>query len=328
MSSTLDTGNNDPSTIERNSDEIRADMNATLDALERKLSPQQLVDRSLSMVKDHGGEFVTNLGNVAKANPVPLLLTAVGLVWLIAANSRSNRTSIGSSYEDYGTDDYGYEEMGLSGTEGAGASGTAYGSTSGSRMQGLKARVRDSASHLKESAAHLKDRVQQSASAAKDRIKSSRERMHTASDGTRTSTMQRVRNISQQTRYQAIHARDSFTTMLNEQPIAVGALGVVIGAIIGAAMPSTRTEDRMLGSARDRALERAKQMGQQQYEALRERANQLADDVNNRAQRAMGTQSAGTDTTGTDTSTDDLTATGATRESGSFRGESRPIGRA
>lgn len=341
MSSTMDTPR-DPSDIERQSDVIRADMSATLNALERKLSPQQLVDRSLNMVKDHGGEFVTNLGSVAKENPVPLLLTAVGLVWLIAANARGSSTSSNryrSGLGEYGTDDYGYEEMGLSGTESSGLGSTTYGSDYAStgegqgKMQGIKQRVQETASHLK-------DRVQQTTNAARERLRSSRDRLHSTGesfDEARGDAANRVRNLSQQTKSQAIHARDSFTTMLNEQPLAVGALGVVIGAIVGAALPATQAEDRMLGNARDQALERAKRMGKEQYNTLRQRANDMADDVANRARRAVsnnGGSSSQGESSGTqagmttDPSSEARGTSGSSMESGSFKGESRPVGRA
>jgi ElaB/YqjD/DUF883 family membrane-anchored ribosome-binding protein len=78
----------DPDTIERQNDALRSDMGRTIEALEQKLSPGQLLDRALGMVKEHGGEWASNLGSTTKQNPVPSILTAVGIAWLMASSNR------------------------------------------------------------------------------------------------------------------------------------------------------------------------------------------------------------------------------------------------
>ena len=45
----------EPNDLERQAEQIRADMDRTLDALERKFSPEQLLDRSHGYMSDHGG---------------------------------------------------------------------------------------------------------------------------------------------------------------------------------------------------------------------------------------------------------------------------------
>ncbi|HEX2225507.1 MAG TPA: DUF3618 domain-containing protein, partial [Candidatus Binatia bacterium] len=68
-------------------DETRADLGETVDALARKFSPGELLDRSLNLVKEHGGDFAVNLREAVKHNPVALLLTGVGLAWLMSSSS-------------------------------------------------------------------------------------------------------------------------------------------------------------------------------------------------------------------------------------------------
>ena len=63
---------------------IRADLDRTLDALERKLSPSQLLDRSLAYLRDHGGDMARNVGDAVRRNPVPILLAVAGIGWLVA----------------------------------------------------------------------------------------------------------------------------------------------------------------------------------------------------------------------------------------------------
>ena len=56
---------------------------------------------------------------------------------------------------------------------------------------------------------------------------------------------------------------------MEEQPLVFGAIAVAVGALIGAALPTTEVENRTVGQVRDRTLEKARQASQRQYENLR-----------------------------------------------------------
>ena len=68
--------------------EERARVDETLDAIQRKLTPGQLVDEVLHHTRDAGGDFVSNLSRTLGSNPIPAAMIAVGLVWLMAAYPR------------------------------------------------------------------------------------------------------------------------------------------------------------------------------------------------------------------------------------------------
>lgn len=78
-----------PERLEREADEVRARLGRTVDELSVRLSPGELLDQALGMVREHGGEFGRNLGNSVKQNPAALLLTAVGVSWMMMS-SRQN----------------------------------------------------------------------------------------------------------------------------------------------------------------------------------------------------------------------------------------------
>lgn len=63
----------------------RARVEATLDEIERRLTPGQLVDEVLRHVRDPGASFVANLGRTLAENPVPTALVGVGIAWLLLA---------------------------------------------------------------------------------------------------------------------------------------------------------------------------------------------------------------------------------------------------
>ena len=79
----------DPETLEREIDQQRESISSIVHELENKLSPGELLDRALRYAKGNGGEFFGNLGETVKANPVPTLLTALGLTWLMMGQNRS-----------------------------------------------------------------------------------------------------------------------------------------------------------------------------------------------------------------------------------------------
>jgi hypothetical protein len=75
-------------TIERDIDATRADVRATLAALERRLSFDRLVEMTVGRIRERGGEFAGNLTDTATQNPVPVLLTSIGLGWMMLMSRR------------------------------------------------------------------------------------------------------------------------------------------------------------------------------------------------------------------------------------------------
>jgi ElaB/YqjD/DUF883 family membrane-anchored ribosome-binding protein len=77
--------------FERKADAIRADLDRTLNALERKLSPRQLLDRSLDFVQANGGEALQQIGATVNKHPLPLLLASAGLIYVMTARRSASR---------------------------------------------------------------------------------------------------------------------------------------------------------------------------------------------------------------------------------------------
>jgi hypothetical protein len=82
-------GSSDTNRIERDLEHTRSRLDATIDALQQKLSPGQMVDETLTWFKEGGGaEFGRNLGRTLRDHPMPVALIGVGLAWLIASSAR------------------------------------------------------------------------------------------------------------------------------------------------------------------------------------------------------------------------------------------------
>lgn len=84
-----------PEEIEREIAATRSEIDETIDALQEKLSPGQLVDQALGYVKEGGGDFAGNLGRAVRDNPLPLMLIGAGIGWMMFGN----RSSDDRSYE-------------------------------------------------------------------------------------------------------------------------------------------------------------------------------------------------------------------------------------
>jgi hypothetical protein len=72
-------------------------------------------------------------------------------------------------------------------------------------------------------------------------------------------------------------ARGGIDYMIHEQPLALGAIGIAIGAVLAAAAPRTRKEQELMGEASRSVTEKAKDLGSQQLEKAKETMKQAAE---------------------------------------------------
>ena len=72
-------------------------------------------------------------------------------------------------------------------------------------------------------------------------------------------------------------ARGGLDSLVNEQPLALGAIGLAIGAILGAAAPRTRLEEETMGEASRNLTEKAKEVGSQKLDQATQAAKQAAE---------------------------------------------------
>jgi hypothetical protein len=54
------------------------------------LSLERLLELTVGRIRDRGGEFAGNLTDTVASNPVPMLLTSIGVGWMMLASKRSN----------------------------------------------------------------------------------------------------------------------------------------------------------------------------------------------------------------------------------------------
>jgi ElaB/YqjD/DUF883 family membrane-anchored ribosome-binding protein len=237
-----------PETLEREIDAQRSSIGNIVDALEGKFSPGQLLDQALSYGKGTGGEFFSNLGNTVKTNPLPTVLTSVGLLWLMMGQNRSPSPSTASSSPG---------PLGERISDMAHSVADTFGSA--------KSRIEETAQRMKEKAGQVSDDVS-------EKLSATGERLNKGSHDATASLHQQTRNV-----------QSSLTYMLREQPLALAAIGIAIGAALGAALPSTERENQMMGQASDTLTEKVKQTATEGYEKVAQEAKGVVDEVKSAA---------------------------------------------
>ena len=95
-----------PEQIQNDIAHIRAQVSSTIDAIQSKLTPGQMMDQALDYfrkgssgstisggssvnlgaVTEGASEFATNLGNAVRANPLPVAVIGLGVAWLMMSN--------------------------------------------------------------------------------------------------------------------------------------------------------------------------------------------------------------------------------------------------
>ena len=94
--------------IERELAATRARLDGTIDALQQKLSPGELMSQAVTYFKEGSGmDLSHNIGRSLRDNPVPVALIGLGLGWLVvAASRRSEATNASSRQADAGRYQY------------------------------------------------------------------------------------------------------------------------------------------------------------------------------------------------------------------------------
>ncbi len=231
----------------------RAGMSETIDAIQERLSPENLKEQAKDRVKEatvgRAREARSSIVDTVRANPLPAALTGIGLGWLLVNARRQSSEQLryrdrAYAYPPVGDYSSRYEDEGADGSSAA------------------------------QAAERASDKLGETTGRAQDKAGELASRTH---DG--------ASQLSDQAQYQVRRASDGFQRVLQENPLTVGALAVGVGAAIGLAIPETSKEHEVMGQARDNLVESAQetvQETQQKVQQVAEEARSAAkDEANN-----------------------------------------------
>jgi gas vesicle protein len=279
------------STVNRGSDEIRADiertraeMDNTFDALDQKLTPGQLLSEVWRYTKGGSSVGASKLWRLAREHPLPATMIGVGLGWLLVERSRSG-DGADRSYRAYGY---------TGGYTGEGASGYGrysdnydvdYRSSYNEDLEDLEeGRLSSAVGAVKDATGHAVDTVKDAASTAREKVGDLTDTVKDRASNLSDEARQRAVQLKNKARYQTRKAKTGFWQMMEENPLAIGAATLTLGVIAGFSLPSTDKEDELLGERRDHLLERAKETGQEMLDKGKHVAEVAADKVKQEAE--------------------------------------------
>jgi hypothetical protein len=85
-------------------------------------------------------------------------------------------------------------------------------------------------------------------------------------------------------------AKDSLSDLFKSQPLAIGAVGIAIGAAVAAAFPTTETEAEYFGEGSEFVRQKASEIAGEQVERATEIGKKVADAVVGEARQQSSPQ--------------------------------------
>jgi hypothetical protein len=264
----------EPNQIERDLAQTRARMDTRLNDLQERLSPGQVIDDLMTYFRgSEGGDFARNLMTSVRDNPLPAALTGIGLTWLMASSTHVNGTT----------------------TAAPAASPTPAKPASGSRSNELELRLlavgaevcrlpgESEADHrariddARGEVLGLKRQAEDTAESFADRIgdalanarQGATEKLHDLQDGA-ADTIGQMKDSAMQAMGKiglggdaAQRATAGLMATLTGNPVALGAMGLMLGAVLGALVPQSEAEEAALGGVAGQARKAAVDLAQQ-----------------------------------------------------------------
>lgn len=291
--------------IQREIDADRERIGSRIDAIQERMSPGQLIDEVMAYAKGSGGgEYVSNLGQAVKTNPIPVALMGVGLAWLMAkqgttANPAPAPATYARDYPLYPVDGP-VRRLGPPETVG-GSRYSHFGDNSGKRLKALTDETGNRAGHFIDEAGktyrgfadasgkqieHIADETGAAldkasgwASDTWSQIKESATSIGNKVSDTAASLSRSSSSAGSSAQEQVGRLNDAILKQFRDQPLVGGALAFAVGAAIGAALPHTEQEDALLGDAADATKEAVSA----QASALADQGKEIASDAYDKA---------------------------------------------
>ncbi|MGX9147953.1 hypothetical protein [Mesorhizobium sp. 128a] len=243
--------------LQREAEIARANVTDTAESIRNKMTPGQLIDEFSGLFTS--GDSSSMLGALKSqvgANPLPVALVGVGLMWLMAgqgtqkpsAPSGSSRSNTYPGFtSDVGTGDHQSDAEGLTDAMSDALSGAADKAKSmvGDAIDGVSSSMAGAASSVSDSASQYG-----------------------------ASTVD-----------QASKATAAAVDMLRQEPLVLAALGLAFGTAVGALLPRTDFEDQQLGETSDAVRERANGLLHQGVEEAKDVAAQAYQTVKDEADK-------------------------------------------
>ena len=235
--------------LEADINRSRHALNDTIEQLGGKLSPGQMLDEALGLAKGQAGQFTANVGRQMRDNPIPVLLigAGIGMLFLNRHGGQGQPVSHGVSHDEW------HHEQRFRKLEGArSAVSKMVGETQDAfshRLHDAEAMALDLKQHAGEAIDSFKARVKSAGETLSYTAHGIRERMSAGAAQATQFAKDQAHNISAG----AASAKHKAEDFYDEYPLAAGAIGVAIGALLGSTTPLSSVERTNLQGLADAA---------------------------------------------------------------------------
>jgi ElaB/YqjD/DUF883 family membrane-anchored ribosome-binding protein len=306
---------------ERDAEQTRHRLAAGLDELNNRMSPGQVFDEMLTYARGGSGTFFRALSNASRDNPVPSLLIAAGAMMFLSEKMGLNRYIGPRSHDANGAPSHRADVRNSSARAGDAASSAVSTAASGVRTaaDSVSSGARIAAGYAGEQVSNVADSVRKGAEAVGGTVSSAaqqaREAVHDLRDqasdtgekikrgaqslsesvqdysaAARDQVANAAEQATQETIRSARQAKDTIVSFVHEQPLLSAAIGLAVGAAIAAILPSTETEDELMGEKADAVKEAVGEVASDQFQKAKTAAGTVAQEAMSAAQReGLGT---------------------------------------
>lgn len=243
------------SLYESEAEQTRERIASTVDNLQSRLSPRNIMSGAMNSLSDNGTQLVDSARRMVRDHPVALSLVGLSLGLLLMSR---NRAASHSSYayaddmEDTYSDEYGEDYR----TRTYGGNGETY-------ADGRPGMMRRGWERVRSSAGNASSAMSGRASSARDYTS---EKWYAA--------RQRTSEYAGRARERAVQARERASERFDENPLGAALIGIAAGAIIGALLPRTQRENEFFGDTSDRVSDAARQAARAAADAGRQQLDQ------------------------------------------------------
>lgn len=209
--------------------------------------------------RDRAEHVRADLLTTVKQNPIPAALAAIGLSWLWTHRSGSSGPSYRSNVGSGSGQDQQYR-FSSGGQSGQWDYRSDYAATGGQSGWNQGTGGQSVGQNAGQAVGQAQQAVGQAVGQAQDAAGQAVQQAGQAVGQVQDAAGQVVGQV-QQTAGQVGHqAKGAFWQLLDSNPLAVGALGAVVGGVTALMLPETQKENQLLGEARDRVMDRVQQV--------------------------------------------------------------------
>src|SRR2546423_1391520 len=270
--------------LEREAELTRAQLAASLEEL-RAITPGRIMDEIFGYAKSGSAELLRGIGTQVVEHPLPATLIGAGLAWLIMSNGSSSRGTAYDTATRTSTSGNWFSE----GARSAESATDTLRDRAGSTMQGLKDSAQSAVSSVGDTidstTGMVKERAQSAISGLSDTASGIGESISGAYGAVADTVGRTASNVADAcagvtpSQDDLVQAGERIWDYCKDQPLVVAGLGLALGAAIGAAVPQTEAENRLMGEAADQLKEKAQRLAADPLKAANDMAKTVGEQI-------------------------------------------------